>query len=61
MEKKNPFSDASKNRRMLLNQRNSEFTQSKKLSRAEKRLKKKATGFSGSSSNYSLIPKEINE
>ena len=37
MEKKNPFSEASKERRRLLNQRNSEATKNKTLSKAEKR------------------------
>ena len=37
MEKKNPFSEASKQRRKLLNQRNAELTKKKSLSRAEKR------------------------
>ena len=37
MEKKNPFSEASKERRRLLNKRNSEATKNKTLSKAEKR------------------------
>jgi len=37
MDKKNPFSEASKERRRLLNQRNAELTKKKSLSRAEKR------------------------
>ncbi|MFA5125620.1 MAG: hypothetical protein WC462_01280 [archaeon] len=37
MDKKNPFSEASKERRRLLNQRNSVATSKKKLSREEKR------------------------
>lgn len=37
MEKKNPFSEASKERRKLLNQRNSQATKNKTLSKAEKR------------------------
>ena len=37
MEKKNPFSEASKERRRFLNQRNSEATKHKTLSKAEKR------------------------
>jgi hypothetical protein len=37
MNKKNPFSEASKERRRLLNQRNSVATSKKRLSRAEKR------------------------
>lgn len=60
LKKKNPFSDDSKNRRKLLNERNSEFTQVKKLSRAEKRLKKKVE-VGNSASNFSFIPKEVNE
>ena len=37
MEMKNPFSEASKERRRLLNKRNSEATKNKTLSKAEKR------------------------
>jgi hypothetical protein len=37
MEKKNPFSEASKERRRLLNERNSNATKNKTLSKAEKR------------------------
>ena len=37
MEKKNPFSEASKERRRLLNERNSSATKNKTLSKAEKR------------------------
>ena len=37
MEKKNPFSEASKERRRLLNKRNSNATKNKTLSKAEKR------------------------
>ncbi len=37
MEKKNPFSEASKERRRLLNERNSQATKNKTLSKAEKR------------------------
>jgi hypothetical protein len=37
MEKKNPFSEASKERRRLLNERNSKSTKNKKLTTAEKR------------------------
>lgn len=37
MQKKNPFSEASKERRRLLNERNSQATKNKTLSKAEKR------------------------
>ncbi len=37
MEKKNPFSESSKERRRLLNERNSKSTKNKTLSKAEKR------------------------
>jgi len=41
MEQKNPFSEASKERRRLLNERNSQSTKNKKLTSAEKRNKVK--------------------
>lgn len=37
MEKKNPFSEASKNRRKLMNARNSAATKNKTLSKADKK------------------------
>ncbi len=37
MEKKNPFSEASKERRRLLNERNSNDTKNKTLTKAQKR------------------------
>lgn len=41
LDKKNPFSEASKNRRKAINARNSELTDKKKLSPAEKRNRSK--------------------
>ena len=61
MEKKNPFSEASKERRRLLNERNSQSTSKKALSGAENKTLTKSQLVALASKNASHLPGEIHQ